>query len=308
MTMPKVAVVQAAPVLFDLEGSLEKVRHWTALAAGEGATLVLFPEVFLSGYPRGLSFGTVVGSRSAEGRADWLHYYKSAVKVPGPATDILADIARNFRVTLVIGVTETGESGGTLFCTLLYFGPDGQLLHRHRKIKPTAAERIIWGEGQGDDLLVLDTPSGRLGGLICWENYMPLARMALYEQGIQVYLAPTADQRESWQATIRHIACEGRCFVLSANQFVQKNMYPERFQNELEGQPNILSRGGSAIISPMGEILAGPLWDQEGLLTAQIDLEEVIKSRMDFDVAGHYQRPDIFSFSWTKNSSSFPLR
>jgi nitrilase len=306
MTMPKVAVIQAAPVLFDLEGSLEKVRYWTELAANEGATLVLFPEVFLSGYPRGLSFGTVVGSRSAQGRADWLYYFKAAVKVPGPATEVLAGIARACGVTLVIGITEIGESGGTLFCTLLYFSPQGRLLHRHRKIKPTAAERLIWGEGRGDDLLVIDSPSGRLGGLICWENYMPLARMALYEQDIQIYLAPTADQRESWQATIRHIACEGRCFVLSANQFVEKNRYPERFQKELEGQPDILSHGGSAIISPLGEVLAGPLWDREGILIAQIALDEVIQSRLDFDAAGHYQRPDIFAFAWTKSSSFYP--
>lgn len=291
-----VAVVQAAPVLFDLEASLEKVRQWTESAAAQGAKLVLFPEAFLSAYPRGLSFGTIIGSRSTQGREDWLLYFRESVKVPGPATETLGEIARQNSVTLVIGVTEIGESGGTLFCSLLYFSPEGRLLHRHRKIKPTAAERIVWGEGQGDDLQVLNTPVGRVGGLICWENYMPLARMALYEQDIHIYLTPTADQRDTWQSTIRHIACEGRCYVLSANQFVRKDQYPARFQAEIQSQPEILSRGGSAILSPMGEILAGPLWDQEGILFATIDPDEIIRARMDFDAAGHYQRSDIFHF------------
>ena len=294
--MYNVAVIQAAPVLFNLEASLKKVRQWTEVAAAEGAKLVLFPEAFLSAYPRGLSFGTCIGSRSPQGREDWLLYYQESVKVPGPATETLGEIARQNGVILIIGVTEIGESGGTLFCSLLYFSPEGQLLHRHRKIKPTAAERIVWGEGRGDDLQVLNTPVGRIGGLICWENYMPLARMALYEQNIQIYLAPTADQRDTWQSTIQHIACEGRCYVLSANQFVRKDQYPKRFQAELQSQPEILSRGGSAILSPLGEILAGPLWDQEGMLLATVNLDDITKARMDFDVAGHYQRPDIFHF------------
>ncbi len=294
--MYNVAVIQAAPVLFNLEASLKKVRQWTEVAAAEGAKLVLFPEAFLSAYPRGLSFGTCIGSRSPQGREDWLLYYQESVKVPGPATETLGEIARQNGIILIIGVTEIGESGGTLFCSLLYFSPEGQLLHRHRKIKPTAAERIVWGEGRGDDLQVLNTPVGRIGGLICWENYMPLARMALYEQNIQIYLAPTADQRDTWQSTIQHIACEGRCYVLSANQFVRKDQYPKRFQAELQSQPEILSRGGSAILSPLGEILAGPLWDQEGMLLATVNLDDITKARMDFDVAGHYQRPDIFHF------------
>lgn len=304
--MHNVAVIQAAPVLFNLEASLEKVRYWTESAAAKGAKLVLFPEAFLSAYPRGLSFGTIIGSRSPKGREDWLLYFRESVKVPGPATETLADIARQNGVTLIIGVTEIGESGGTLFCSLLYFSPEGRLIHRHRKIKPTAAERVIWGEGTGDDLQVLPTPIGRIGGLICWENYMPLARMALYEQDIHIYLAPTADQRDTWQSTLRHIACEGRCYVLSANQFVRKEQYPERFQAELLEQPEILSRGGSVILSPLGEILAGPLWDQEGILFANTDISEIIKARMDFDVAGHYQRPDIFHFKWkTPNRPQF---
>ncbi|MBV6429435.1 MAG: Nitrilase [Haliscomenobacter sp.] len=304
MSLIPVAVVQAAPALFDLEGSLDKVAYWAGQAASEGAQLALFPEAFLPAYPRGLGFGSVVGSRTPKGREDWLTYFQNSVRVPGPATERLGQIARENQLFLAIGVTEIGESGGTLYCTLLYFDPSGRLLHRHRKLKPTAAERIIWGEGQGDDLEVLSTPLGRVGGLICWENYMPLARMALYAQDIHLYLAPTADQRESWQSTIRHIACEGRCFVLSCNQFVRKDMYPVTFLDELRDQPEVLSRGGSAIISPLGEVLAGPLWDQEGMLIAALDPEDILRARLDFDAAGHYNRPDVFFFNWGKKNGN----
>jgi nitrilase len=193
---------------------------------------------------------------------------------------------------------ETTGSRGTLYCTLLYFGPDGSLLGKHRKLKPTASERLIWGEGDGSILTVLDTPWGRMGGLICWENYMPLARMALYTQGVDIYLAPTADARETWLASMRHIACEGRCFVLGCNQYVTRAMYPADLETleELEAQPEVMCRGGSLIVSPMGEVLAGPLFDQEGILTAELDLGEVVRGRFDFDVVGHYARPDVFRF------------
>ena len=294
--MYPVAVVQAAPVLFDLEKSLHKTAALTREAAGAGARLVLFPESFLPAYPRGLGFGSVVGSRTPQGREDWLLYFRNAVRVPSPATDELGKIARENAVFLAIGITEIGESGGTLYCSLLLFGPDGHLLLRHRKLKPTAAERIVWGEGNGEDLRVVPTPLGNIGGLICWENYMPLARMALYRQDVHLYLAPTADQRDTWQATLRHIACEGRCYVLACNQYVEKAMYPERFQQELGPQPDVLCRGGSAILSPLGEVLAGPLWDREGILYAETDLDEIVKARLDFDACGHYDRPDVFSF------------
>ncbi|MEL7340493.1 MAG: nitrilase-related carbon-nitrogen hydrolase, partial [Bacteroidota bacterium] len=166
------------------------------------------------------------------------------------------------------------------------------------KLKPTAAERIIWGEGKGDDLQVVDTELGRLGGLICWENYMPLARMSLYQQDIELYLAPTADQRDRWQSSMQHIALEGRCFVFSANQFVRKSDYPSEFQAELADQPEIMSRGGSVIFSPLGERLAGPLWDEEGLLLAEIEPQLLSQAKLDFDVVGHYARPDVFDFRY----------
>ena len=294
----RVAVVQAAPVLFNREATVEKTCRLTADAAAGGAEVILFPEAFIPAYPRGFSFGAVVGSRSPEGRRLWERYWANAVDVPGPATQALGEAARTARAYLCVGVIErdTQFSRGTLYCTLLYFGPDGRLLGKHRKLKPTASERLIWGEGDGSTLTVLDTPLGAIGGLICWENYMPLARMALYAKGVEIYLAPTADSRDSWQATLRHIACEGRCFVLGCNQFVTKSMVPADLPGiaELAGQPEILCQGGSAIVSPVGDVLAGPLYDQEGVLLADLDLGEIVRARFDFDVVGHYARPDVF--------------
>lgn len=294
----KVAVVQAAPILFDRDATVQKACQLIREAAAEGAQLILFPEAFIPAYPRGLSFGTVVGSRSPAGRLTWERYWANAVEVPSSATEQLGAAARQAKAYLAIGVIERDNqfSRGTLYCTLLYFGPDGQLLGKHRKLKPTAAERLIWGEGDGSTLTVLETEFGKLGGLICWENYMPLARMSMYSKGVELYLAPTADARDTWQATLRHIACEGRCFVLGCNQFVSKEMYPADLVGieELAHQPELLCRGGSSIISPLGEVLAGPLYNEEGILFAELDMADVARSKLDFDVVGHYARPDVF--------------
>jgi nitrilase len=183
-----------------------------------------------------------------------------------------------------------------LYCTLLYFGPDGQIIGKHRKLKPTASERLIWGEGDGSTLTAIDTPLGKIGGLICWENYMPLARMSMYGKGVEIYLAPTADQRDTWQATMRHIANEGRCFVLGCNQYVTKDMYPADLQDhpELKEMPEVMCRGGSVIVSPLGNVIAGPLFGEEGILYADLDMGEITRSKVDFDVVGHYARPDVF--------------
>lgn len=296
----KAAVVQAAAILFDKQACLDKVEKYAQEVAEAGANLVLFPEAFIPAYPRGLSFGTVVGSRQDWGRDHWLLYWENAVEMPGPDVDRLGNIARKNSLFLVIGVVEREAAEGTLYCSMLYFNPAGELINRHRKLKPTGTERLIWGEGRGDDLQVLETPMGQVGGLICWENYMPMARMALYEQNIQIYLAPTADQRDSWQATMVHIANEGRCFVLASNQYVHKDMYPAQFQAELEQASPIMCRGGSVILSPLGEVLAGPLWDQEGVLYADIDVKACAHAKLDFDVCGHYARPDVFDFDWKK--------
>jgi nitrilase len=297
----KVAVVQAAPVLFDKDKTIEKAVRLIEEASKNGALLVLFPEAFIPCYPRGLTFGTVVGNRSPGGRDTWQRYWDNSVYVSSKDTDKLREAARENKVYLAMGIIEKDSdySHGTLFCTTLYFGPDGKVLGKHRKLKPTAGERLIWGEGDGSTLTVLPTEIGKIGGLICWENYMPLARMAIYGKGVEIYLAPTADQRDSWHATMRHIACEGRCFVLGCNQYVTKNMYPADLPGveELEGQPDVVCRGGSTIISPLGDVLAGPLYGEEGILYADLDMDDVARGKLDFDVVGHYSRPDIFKLT-----------
>jgi nitrilase len=301
MTLPRTvraAVIQPAGHPFDSPASLEAVARFAGEAHRQGAALALFPEAFVGGYPWGLAFGTAVGGRSPAGRRTWERYWSGAIEVPGPEVNALGDVAREQRLYLAVGVIErdSSYSHGTLFCTLLYFGPDGSLLGKHRKLKPTAAERLIWGEGDGSTLTVVDTPLGRVGGLICWENYMPLARMAMYGKGVEIYLAPTADARDRWQSTLRHIALEGRCFVLGCNQFVDKAAYPQDLEiaSELDSWPEMLCRGGSAIYSPAGECVAGPLWDQEGMLVADLDMGEIARGKFDFDVTGHYARADVF--------------
>jgi nitrilase len=289
----KVAVVQAAPVAFDVGRTLEKTADLSADARRQGARLVLFPEAFISAYPRGSGFGAVVGSRTPEGREQFRLYWESAIDVPGPDFERLAQIARVNRINLVIGVIE--REGGTLYCTVLFFAVDGRYLGKHRKLMPTASERLIWGYGDGSTLPVLQTEIGRVGAVICWENYMPLLRTAMYAKGVEIYCAPTADGRETWLPTMRHIAQEGRCFVLSCNQFARRRDYPVDYASELSDDADaIVSRGGSCIIGPLGEVLAGPDYDRETILTADLDLGDIARARLDFDVVGHYARPDIF--------------
>jgi nitrilase len=304
----KVAVVQASPVLFDREATVQKASSLISEAAAEEAKLILFPEAFIPAYPRGLGFGTVVGRRSPSGRRTWERYWANSVDVPGPTTVALGNAARKAKAYLVMGVIErdTQFSRGTLYCTMLYFGPDGKLMGKHRKLMPTGAERLIWGAGDGSTLTVIETEFGTVGGLICWENYMPLARVALYGKGVEIYLAPTADARDRWQCTLRHIALEGRCFVLGCNQYVTKKMYPSDLEGieDLDESPEEMCRGGSTIISPLGEVLAGPLYGEEGILYADLDLAEVVRSRYDFDSVGHYSRPDVLQLYVNENPQS----
>jgi len=271
----RAAVVQAGSMLFDTEATLAKAERWIGEAAAAGSALVVFPEAFIGGYPKGADFGARVGSRTPEGRKLFRRYYEGAIEAPGPATARLGEAARAAGIWLVIGVIE--RAGGTLYCTALFFAPDGSLAARHRKVMPTAMERLIWGFGDGSTLPVLETPLGKIGAAICWENYMPLLRAALYAKGIQFYCAPTVDDRETWGITMRHIALEGRCFVLSACQYVADAI-----------------AGGSVIVNPMGQLLAGPNREGETLLTADLDAGEIAEGKYDLDVAGHYARPDIF--------------
>jgi len=294
----RVAVIQAAPVLFDLAKTVDKTCELIGEAAKNGAVFILFPEAFIPAYPRGLSFGMKVGDRSEEGRDLWQRYWRNSVKIPGPAMEKIGECAKKHGVYVGLGVIEKDPEfgSGTLYCTLLYFGKDGNIIGKHRKLKPTGSERLIWGEGDGSTLTVVDTELGKIGGLICWENYMPMARMAIYAKGPAIYVAPTADHRDRWQSTLKHIALEGRCFVLGCNQFVTKKMYPKDLEliGELKNMPEIMCRGGSVIISSQGEVIEGPLFDKEGILYADLDLSEVVRAKLDFDVTGHYSRPDIF--------------
>ncbi|HEX8531678.1 MAG TPA: carbon-nitrogen hydrolase family protein [Cytophagales bacterium] len=297
----KAGVVQETPVFFDLEATLHKMEGLVREAAGRGCRLVVFPESFLPGYPRRFTFGATVGQRTDEGRRLYRRYWENSVTVPGPALAQLERMARENNVYLVTGVTERDAVNGSLYCTVLYLSPTHGYLGKHRKIKPTGVERLIWAEGHGADVLTtVSTELGRLGGLICWENYMPLARMAIYQQGVQVYVAPTADARDTWPATMQHIACEGRLFVLGCNQFFRRDDYPAEFRALVAEDEPIICRGGSVIVSPQGKCLAGPLWDEAGLLVADLDLDEVIASKLDFDVIGHYTRPDLFHFGVRK--------
>jgi nitrilase len=289
----KVAVVQAAPVVFDRERTLKKVQSLSEEAARQGARLVVFPEAFVSAYPRGLDFGAVVGSRTEAGREQYRRYWESSVDVPGPAVETLAKIAKSSKIYLVIGVIERDR--GTLYCTVLFFSPEGTYLGKHRKIMPTASERLVWGFGDGSTMPVFDTPLGKIGAVICWENYLPLMRAAMYAKGIELYCAPTADPRDSWIASMRHIAVEGRCFVLSCNQFNRRRDFPSDYGAEMGADPDaIVTRGGSCIVDPFGNFLAGPNTSDEVILIAEIDRAQIVRGKFDLDVVGHYARPDIF--------------
>jgi nitrilase len=288
----RVAVVQDAPVLFDEEGTLAKLDRLTGTAAGRGAQLILFPEAFLGGYPFGLTFGAVLGYRTAEGHEQYRRYWDQAMTVPGSTLERLCEIARAHDVYLVVGVVE--RAGGTLYCTALFVGRDGSLLGRHRKLMPTGLERLVWGLGDGSTLPVIDTEVGKLGAVICWENYMPLLRAAMYAKGIEIYCAPTLDDLDSWIHTVRHIAKEGRVFVLSACQYLRRSDCPDDYPVVGENPDDVLFRGGSCIVSPTGELLAAPNYEGPAILDAELDLGEIGRGKYDLDVVGHYSRPDIF--------------
>jgi nitrilase len=299
-----VSVAQVSPVP-GLDATLEKVDRFARQAAQVGSKLILFPEALLGGYPRGAEFGAKVGERTLEGRQAFRVYWEQAVDVPGPAVDALGRIAAEHALHLVIGVIE--RDGGTLYCTVLFFGPDGAYMGKHRKLMPTGSERLIWGFGDGSTLPVFDTPLGKLGAVVCWENYMPLMRAAHYAKGIQIYCAPTADGRDTWLPTMQHIAMEGRCFVLSSNQFARRSHYPETFAPIQGGEDSIVSRGGSCIVDPMGRVLAGPDFDGETVLTAEIDIGATVEGKYDFDCVGHYARPDIFNLT-VNEAAQAPVR
>ncbi|MFA7505962.1 MAG: nitrilase-related carbon-nitrogen hydrolase [Burkholderiaceae bacterium] len=290
----KACVVQAGSVGGDTPATVAKAASLIAQCADRGGQVAVFPEAFIGGYPKGANFSIYLGGRTPEGRDDFLAYWNSAIEVPGAETAAIGAAAREARMFVVMGVIE--RAGGTLYCTVLFFGPDGDLLGKHRKLMPTALERLCWGYGDGSTLTVVDTPWGKLGSVICWENYMPLLRTAMYDKQTVLYCAPTADDRDSWAATMRHIALEGRCFVLSACQYLTLADFPPAMRNVLAEDPaEVLMRGGSMIVSPLGQVLAGPDFTGETILCAELDLDDVARGKFDFDVTGHYARPDVFS-------------
>ena len=293
----KVCLIQDSPVFFDKEKTIEKIEHLSRKYAKEGCELIVFPESFIPGYPRGFSFGAKIGSRTNEGRNLYSEYHKNSLDIESRDLKRLEELAKTENIYLVIGVTEKQNTSGSLYCSMLYISPTDGLLGVHRKIKPTGTERVIWSEDDGKSLVTFQTKIGKLGGLICWENYMPLARISMYKKGVEIYIAPTADSREEWTSTMQHIALEGRCFVLGCNQFFTKSMYPEKYQHLVQDEPENMCRGGSVIFSPLGKKIAGPLFDKAGALVAEIDLEEINLSKLDFDVIGHYSRDDIFQFN-----------
>jgi nitrilase len=290
--MIRAAVAQAGTVLFDTPATLVRIEQLCREAAANAAQLLVLPEAILGGYPRGLSFGAVLGSRSDEGREHFRRYAAAAIRCPGPETERLAALSAELNLHLVLGVVE--RAGSTLYCTALLFTPDRGLAATHRKLMPTGSERLIWGLGDASTMQVTDTALGRIGMAICWENYMPLYRQHLYDQGVELWCAPTVDSREIWQSTMRHIAYEGRCFVLSPCQHLTRADWPPDLRHQGETM-----EGRSLIASPRGEIVAGPLTGP-GLLFANLDLDDIPRGRFDLDVAGHYARPDIFRLHVTQ--------
>jgi nitrilase len=289
------AVAQTATVLLDTPATIDKALQLMDEAAKRGAQLLVFPEAFIGGYPKGADFHIYLGGRTPEGRAEFKRYLDAAVTVDGPEIARLGKAAARHHLYVVAGIIE--RDGGTLYCTAVYLGPDGRVLGKHRKLMPTALERLVWGFGDGSTLAAVDTPYGKLGAVICWENYMPALRMAMYQQRVALYCAPTADDRDTWKSTMQHIALEGRCFVLSACQHLRRSQFPsDRMNNRLDAAPDtVLMRGGSMIIDPLGKMLAGPVFNEDALLTAELDLSLIPMGQMDFDAVGHYARPDVFS-------------
>jgi nitrilase len=297
----RVACVQAEPVVLDRERTLDRLAALTAEAKQGGAGLVVFPETFIPAYPSSAWARFLAGWADPRAKGAFAMLARESVEVPGPAADRLGEIAREHEVWLVTGVNERDPANpGTLYNALLYHGPDGKLAVHHRKLVPTNHERLIWGQGDGGGLRALQTQIGRIGGLICWENYMPLARFSLYESGVEIYIASTADDGDAWQSTLVHIARESRAFVVAPAHFQRAGSYPDDFplRDELAGL-DVIGRGGSAILAPDGSYLAGPLYDEEGILYADLDPQRLDEERQRFDPAGHYHRPDVLELKVT---------
>lgn len=292
----KVALVQAEPVLFDKKASLKKALDYIEQAASQNPNLIVFPELFIPGYPIGMNFGFRMGKRTEEGREDWKRYYDASVVAGEEEFLSLAEAAKNTGAYISIGFSERDAVIGTLYNSNVIFEPDGSY-KVHRKLKPTGTERVVWGDANEGYFPITDSPWGPIGSLICWESYMPLARVALYQKGVTIYISPNTNDNLEWQATIQHIAIEGKCYFINADMIVGKASYPE-YLNEMDAiaqLPEKVCRGGSCIIDPYGHYVTEPVWDDETIIYAELDMNLPAACKMEHDAVGHYARPDVLN-------------
>lgn len=298
----KIAVIQATPIMFDKEKCLQKALELITKCAAEKAELIVFPELFIPGYPYGMTYGFKVGCRNESGRKDWKKYYDNSLLADGAEMKKLADSAVKHEVYISIGYSERDPLTATLYNSNMLISPEGELMN-HRKLKPTGSERVVWGDADKDFFPVMETPWGGIGSMICWESYMPLARVALYQKGITIYISPNTNDNPEWQNTIRHIAIEGHCYFVNCDMFFTKKDYPgtEGADEEISALDDIVCRGGSCIIDPYGHEVTEPVWDKEKIIYATLDMQAVPASRMEHDACGHYSRPDILHFEVNEN-------
>ena len=289
----RIGLVQAEPVLFNKKASLEKAMGYIDEAAKNGAELIVFPELFIPGYPVGMNFGFSVGKRTEPGREDWKRYYDASAVAGAEEFMQIAEAARRTGTFISIGFSERDAVGGTLYNSNAIFEPDGSY-KVHRKLKPTGSERLVWGDADKHYFPVTDTPWGPVGSLICWESYMPLARVALYQKGITIYISPNTNDNPEWQATIQHIAIEGKCYFVNADMIIRKDSYPADLRaDEIKDLPYWVCHGGSCIIDPFGHYVTDPVWDEETVIYADLDMELPALCKMEHDAVGHYARPDV---------------
>lgn len=290
----RIALVQAEPVLFDKEACMAKALEYIKEAAENRVELIVFPELFIPGYPIGMNFGFSMGKRTEDGRSDWKRYYDASLIAGGAEFKRLSDAAKSAKAYVSIGFSEQDEVTGTLYNSNAIFSPDGTY-SVHRKLKPTGSERVVWGDADRDYFPTVKTPWGHIGSLICWESYMPLARVALYQKGITIYISPNTNDNPEWQATIQHIAIEGKCYFINADMLVRKSSYPKDLKtaSDIQNLPDMVCRGGSCIIDPYGHYLTEPVWDEEAVIYAELDMSLPTACKMEHDAVGHYSRPDV---------------
>ena len=293
----RIALVQAEPVMFDKKASLEKALDYIEEASGK-ADLIVFPELFIPGYPIGMNFGFSMGKRTEAGRKDWKRYYDASVVAGDDEFKSLADTAVKSSAYISMGFSERDAVTGTLYNSNVIFEPDGSY-KVHRKLKPTGSERVVWGDANKNYFPITETPWGPMGSLICWESYMPLARVALYQKGITIYISPNTNDNPEWQASIQHIAIEGKCYFINSDMVVRKDSYPKDLNtgSEIADLPEMVCRGGSCIIDPYGHYVTDPVWDEETIIYAELDMDLPAACKMEHDAVGHYARPDVLQLN-----------